>query len=185
MAVHFNPGHVALSWLRGLDVWMNPRAMLVWTLAPGRFNHARLVKREKPDKRHSLVVGWAWGQSPHLLKFKQLQKHCASHGVERPSGCLPKDTHDNFILLEKCIIQRWNLLNHNLMFLFFLKVIQGNTNFHSVKSRNLNPRISARYVRISPQYWYGWPCLRTEFMGCSADEGNNIWVEDVSWLVLF
>ncbi|KAL9951076.1 hypothetical protein ACROYT_G043672 [Oculina patagonica] len=49
-------------------------------------------------------------------------------------------------------------------------VIQGNTNFHNVKSRNLNPRISARYVRISPQYWYGWPCLRTEFMGCSADE---------------
>ncbi|KAL9951078.1 hypothetical protein ACROYT_G043674 [Oculina patagonica] len=49
-------------------------------------------------------------------------------------------------------------------------VIQGNTNYYSVKSRNLNPRISARYVRISPQYWYGWPCLRTEFMGCAAGE---------------
>ncbi|KAJ7351655.1 hypothetical protein OS493_036205 [Desmophyllum pertusum] len=49
-------------------------------------------------------------------------------------------------------------------------VIEGNTNRNSVKTRNLNPRISARYLRINPQYWNGWPCLRTDFLGCAADE---------------
>ncbi|PFX13518.1 Disintegrin and metalloproteinase domain-containing protein 9 [Stylophora pistillata] len=48
--------------------------------------------------------------------------------------------------------------------------VQGNTNFHSVNHRTLNPRVHARYLRINPQYWYGWPCLRTEFLGCSAGE---------------
>ncbi|KAJ7386460.1 metalloendopeptidase [Desmophyllum pertusum] len=51
-------------------------------------------------------------------------------------------------------------------------VIEGNTNFYSVIRRNLNPRISARYLRINPQYWKDWPCLRTDFMGCAADEVN-------------
>jgi len=51
-------------------------------------------------------------------------------------------------------------------------VILGNTNYYSVNTRELNPRISARYLRISPQHWYGWPCLRTEFLGCSSGEVN-------------
>ena len=53
-----------------------------------------------------------------------------------------------------------------------MKIILGNTNYYSVKSRRLSPRVNARYLRINPQYWYGWPCLRTEFLGCSTDEGN-------------
>ena len=31
---------------------------------------------------------------------------------------------------------------------------------------------NSRYLRINPQYWNGWPCLRTEFLGCSAGEGK-------------
>ncbi|XP_027057790.1 uncharacterized protein LOC113684595, partial [Pocillopora damicornis] len=49
-------------------------------------------------------------------------------------------------------------------------VIQGNTNFYSVVTRDLNPMVNARYLRINPQYWHGWPCMRTDFMGCSAHE---------------
>ncbi|XP_022804380.1 zinc metalloproteinase-disintegrin-like kaouthiagin-like [Stylophora pistillata] len=49
-------------------------------------------------------------------------------------------------------------------------VIQGNTNFDSVNRRGLNPKVTARYLRINPPYWNGWPCLRTDFMGCSKDE---------------
>ncbi|XP_066014989.1 uncharacterized protein [Pocillopora verrucosa] len=49
-------------------------------------------------------------------------------------------------------------------------VILGNTNYYSVVSRPLSPRVNARYLRINPQYWNGWPCLRTEFLGCSTDE---------------
>lgn len=51
-------------------------------------------------------------------------------------------------------------------------VIQGNTNFYSIKTRDLNPKVTARYLRINPQYWKGWPCLRTDFMGCSKDEAS-------------
>ncbi|XP_032229700.2 uncharacterized protein LOC5505409 [Nematostella vectensis] len=51
------------------------------------------------------------------------------------------------------------------------KLIQANTNRNSVVSRPLNPKIQARYVRISPQYWNGWPCMRLEFLGCSGNEG--------------
>jgi len=43
---------------------MTPRAMLAGALAPGRFNHARLVKGEGPDKGEPLALqvgGWAWG----------------------------------------------------------------------------------------------------------------------------
>lgn len=49
-------------------------------------------------------------------------------------------------------------------------VIQGSTNYHSVFTRNLNPKVNARYLRISPQYWYGYPCLRTDFLGCNTDQ---------------
>ncbi|XP_066014963.1 zinc metalloproteinase-disintegrin-like atrase-A [Pocillopora verrucosa] len=51
-------------------------------------------------------------------------------------------------------------------------VIHGNTNLNGVVARDLNPMVNARYLRINPQYWHGWPCLRTDFMGCSAHEAN-------------
>ncbi|RMX57319.1 hypothetical protein pdam_00021306 [Pocillopora damicornis] len=53
-------------------------------------------------------------------------------------------------------------------------VIHGNTNLNGVVARDLNPMVNARYLRINPQYWHGWPCLRTDFMGCSAHEGNGM-----------
>ena len=58
-------------------------------------------------------------------------------------------------------------------FLFLLKVVQGSTNYNSVFKRQLNPRINTRYLRLSPRYWHGWPCLRVDFLGCSKDEGKN------------
>ena len=58
-------------------------------------------------------------------------------------------------------------------FLFLPKVIQGSTNRNSVFKRQLNPRPNTRYLRLSPQYWHGWPCLRVDFLGCSKDEGKN------------
>ena len=58
------------------------------------------------------------------------------------------------------------------MTIIFIKVILGNTNHYSVEIRPLSPRVYARYLRINPQYWKDWPCLRTEFLGCSTDEGN-------------
>ena len=63
------------------------------------------------------------------------------------------------------------------------KVIQGNTNFYSIKTRDLNPKVIARYLRINPQYWKGWPCLRTDFMGCSKDEGNKTLQADINLYV--
>jgi len=51
-------------------------------------------------------------------------------------------------------------------------VVQGSTNRNSVFTRNLNPNINARYLRINPQYWYGYPCLRTDFLGCSSNEAS-------------
>ena len=60
------------------------------------------------------------------------------------------------------------------------KVIQGNTNFYSIKTRDLNPKVTARYLRINPQYWKGWPCLRTDFMGCSKDEGKKTLQADIN-----
>ena len=61
-----------------------------------------------------------------------------------------------------------------LFFWNYLKVIHGNTNLNGVVARDLNPMVNARYLRINPQYWHGWPCLRTDFMGCSAHEGNGM-----------
>ena len=58
-------------------------------------------------------------------------------------------------------------------FLFLSKVVQGSTNYNSVFKRQLNPRPNTRYLRLSPQYWNGWPCLRVDFLGCSKDEGKN------------
>ncbi|XP_074614387.1 uncharacterized protein LOC141874129 [Acropora palmata] len=49
-------------------------------------------------------------------------------------------------------------------------VVQGSTNYNSVFKRQLNPRPNTRYLRLSPQYWHGWPCLRVDFLGCSKDE---------------
>ncbi|KAK3716434.1 hypothetical protein QZH41_016845, partial [Actinostola sp. cb2023] len=52
------------------------------------------------------------------------------------------------------------------------KLLLGNTNRNSVVIRTLSPRIEARYVRINPQYWNGWICMRTELYGCSSNEAN-------------
>lgn len=51
-------------------------------------------------------------------------------------------------------------------------VVQGSTNRNSVFKRQLNPRLNTRYLRLSPQYWHGWPCLRVDFLGCSSGEAH-------------
>ncbi|XP_073247149.1 uncharacterized protein [Porites lutea] len=51
-------------------------------------------------------------------------------------------------------------------------VVQGSTNYYSVFKRDLNPHIDARFIRISPQYWKGYPCLRTDFLGCNPGEAS-------------
>lgn len=55
----------------------------------------------------------------------------------------------------------------------YFKVVEGSTNFYSVFVRDLSPNINARYLRISPQYWNKYPCLRADFLGCSSNEGNG------------
>ena len=56
--------------------------------------------------------------------------------------------------------------------MFIHQLLLGNTNRNSVVIRTLSPRIEARYVRINPQYWNGWICMRTELYGCSSNEGT-------------
>ena len=68
-----------------------------------------------------------------------------------------------------CLVFDILLNNHCCFFLF--KVVQGSTNRYSVFTRRLNPRLQTRYLRISPQYWNGHPCLRVDFMGCAPGEG--------------
>ncbi|XP_031572100.1 uncharacterized protein LOC116306186 isoform X2 [Actinia tenebrosa] len=52
------------------------------------------------------------------------------------------------------------------------KLLPGNTNWYSVVASELSPHIEARHVRINPQYWHKWICMRAELYGCSADEAN-------------
>ncbi|KAK3698442.1 hypothetical protein QZH41_010011 [Actinostola sp. cb2023] len=51
------------------------------------------------------------------------------------------------------------------------KLLIGNTNRHSVVVRDIS-RIEARYIRINPQHWHRWICMRTELYGCTPDEVN-------------
>ncbi|XP_048584529.1 uncharacterized protein LOC5514577 [Nematostella vectensis] len=50
------------------------------------------------------------------------------------------------------------------------KLIQANTNYNSVMTRDLHPRVQARYFRLNPQYWKDRMCMRMEMYGCSTDE---------------
>ena len=70
-------------------------------------------------------------------------------------------------------IRIWSIWNRKFTFcIIFYQLVVGNSNRNSVATRTLSPRIEARYIRISPQYWHGWPCMRTELYGCSSDTGN-------------
>ena len=61
--------HLAMvEWQENLN---DPKSYIDRTLAPGRFNQARLVKAERSDNEQPLVlqVGcWAWGQSHNHVK---------------------------------------------------------------------------------------------------------------------
>ncbi|KAK3716436.1 hypothetical protein QZH41_016844, partial [Actinostola sp. cb2023] len=50
-------------------------------------------------------------------------------------------------------------------------VMQDGTPCNRTKKDSFS-RIEARYVRINPQYWNGWICMRTELYGCSSNEAN-------------
>lgn len=60
------------------------------------------------------------------------------------------------------------------LFFLFHKLLIGNQDRHSIALRSFTPRIEARYVRVNPQYWKNWICMRVELYGCSANEGMKI-----------
>ncbi|KAK3726284.1 hypothetical protein QZH41_012709, partial [Actinostola sp. cb2023] len=65
----------------------------------------------------------------------------------------------------------YNYLTYQFLLIFVLsRLVLGNRNLYSVVTKSLSPRIKARYVRINPQYWNNWPCMRTELYGCPANE---------------
>ena len=66
----------------------------------------------------------------------------------------------------------------------YFKVVEGSTNYYSVFVRDLSPNINARYLRISPQYWNKYPCLRADFLGCSSNEGIGKSFHFISLIIL-
>ena len=72
-----NPAMYSLPWAFQLVVVVrrmcldDPKSYAGRGSTPGRFNCARLVEGEMPDKGQTLVLqvgGLVWGQSPHLVK---------------------------------------------------------------------------------------------------------------------
>lgn len=49
----------------------------------------------------------------------------------------------------------------------------GNTDQNTVVRHKFDKSFEARYVRIYPQSWYGWMCLRAEFYGCEGGIGKK------------
>jgi len=55
------------------------------------------------------------------------------------------------------------------MFIFFLyQLLEGNDGVHKSKTNWLKHPFVARYIRINPQSWSNFPCLRVEVFGCDA-----------------
>ncbi|CAH3022884.1 unnamed protein product [Porites evermanni] len=49
------------------------------------------------------------------------------------------------------------------------KLFQANRDQNSIKMNAINPAIRARFIRLHPRGWHGYPCLRAEFYGCAVD----------------
>ena len=48
------------------------------------------------------------------------------------------------------------------------QLFQANRDQNSIKMNALNPAIRARFIRLHPRGWHGYPCLRAEFYGCAV-----------------
>ena len=61
----------------------------------------------------------------------------------------------------------------SFLFLLLFQLLVGPTTYGQTKNVVLNPPIEAQYLRINPQYWsYSRMCLKTEFYGCSGEQGK-------------
>ena len=57
----------------------------------------------------------------------------------------------------------------NCSFLFNRQqLFQANRDQNSIKMNAINPAIRARFIRLHPRGWHGYPCLRAEFYGCAV-----------------
>ena len=57
----------------------------------------------------------------------------------------------------------------NSSFLFNRQqLFQANRDQNSIKMNAINPAIRARFIRLHPRGWHGYPCLRAEFYGCAV-----------------
>ena len=66
-----------------------------------------------------------------------------------------------------------NLLVNSSSVPCYYQLIQGNTNFYSPVTRHLSHKVEARFLRINPQFYHYWMCLRTEVYGCSPNQGTR------------
>ena len=57
------------------------------------------------------------------------------------------------------------------LYIYMLK-FKGNTNGGGVTRQTLKTITAVRYVRITPETWFGHVCLRVELYGC--DSGTHI-----------
>ena len=48
------------------------------------------------------------------------------------------------------------------------QLFQANRDQNSIKMNAINPAIRARFIRLHPRGWHGYPCLRAEFYGCAV-----------------
>ena len=88
------------------------------------------------------------------------------------------DTHDHKLWIHK-IFSSWfpfsvsddefENASLNSSFLFNRQqLFQANRDQNSIKMNAINPAIRARFIRLHPRGWHGYPCLRAEFYGCAV-----------------
>ena len=131
----------------------------------GRDDHYRLSRQPRLQRGFEYTVKYSLINFDVIERFKS---ECGEVRMRAIGNILSYLYRFTLLFVTVDILFR---LNNKL--LLFLKVVEGSTNFYSVFIRNLNPNINARYLRISPQYWNKYPCLRADFLGCSPNEGNG------------
>ena len=74
--------------------------------------------------------------------------------------------HDS---LSLCSDDEFENASLNFSFLFNRQqLFQANRDQNSIKMNAINPAIRARFIRLHPRGWRGYPCLRAEFYGCAV-----------------
>ena len=75
-------------------------------------------------------------------------------------------THDSLSLYSDDEFENASL---NSLFLFNRQqLFQANRDQNSIKMNAINPAIRARFIRLHPRGWHGYPCLRAELYGCAV-----------------